>query len=239
MQTAVNSDDLKHSLNLNISHSSIISDTIIRHWVRNDTRLPHWCIFGSETLHVPATLFDSLGMAHRFISLCGKRASHSPARTPSKTLSFAKVLVSLLRVSGILYKGKKLGMDHTAAQCLNCCLKASWGCELNAWGLTVWDALPVSVFSGFLAQPNSMRWTGQRRVFDVLSVALLWGVVQLCSMMARTGCCSPTASLICRTSSNRKVMTDCMNVMNSRRMQTRIPLRGMMRASLKKHSRRI
>lgn len=86
MQTVVNSENLFHSLNLNISHGSTISDTIIRHWVRNDTLLPHWCIFGAETLHVPATLFDSLEMGLRFMSLRRKRASHTPARSLSLSL---------------------------------------------------------------------------------------------------------------------------------------------------------
>lgn len=97
--------------------------------------------FGSEKLHVPATLFDSLEMGHRFISLCGKRASHSQAKdsvlfrmlsevlslelTASEKLHFAEGLVFLLRLSGILYKGMNYTLTTRGCNGLNCRLIAS------------------------------------------------------------------------------------------------------------------
>lgn len=90
--------------------------------------MTHWCIFGSETLHVPVTLFDSLEMGHRFISVCGKRASHSPAKTPSKTLSLKSWIgcewkTTLCRRTCFsswtkwnTFHRNELDMDHTAVQ---------------------------------------------------------------------------------------------------------------------------
>lgn len=116
--------------------------------------------------------------------------------TASEKLHFVEGLVFLLRLSGILYKGMNYTLTTRRCNGLNCCLIASWGCELNARGLPVWGlhVLPVSVVSDFLPQPKSMLWIGRRRKCKGLYEVLLH-VGHLCSWRRGWAPAPPTASL--------------------------------------------
>lgn len=67
-------------LNLNYSHSILISYTLLWQWVRNNTPSTAALWAKYRKFHVSVIFFERLNFGHRFIFCCGKHASYSPAR---------------------------------------------------------------------------------------------------------------------------------------------------------------